>query len=658
MAIVNFDECALVIMLVFNITSMIRREYRTRTNKIMLAMQWTIFISIFADFLSAHLINTGHTESWIRITVWIANYVYFFFHNLILALYMLYVFSSVDIWHLYHEQKKNRIFMVTLVAVNTIVLALNGVVFNVFTITNDVKYVRGPWIAVFYVSAALFGIWVFRTLVGYRRIINKDKLSVLLFLFIIIVGALLIQLINGDMLVEGFSMALAVLFYMVLVKKEEEQVDPITGAIRYTEGIDRAGKSFVTKKPLSYIFVKILNHNNIRLYLGAGKFNALLRATTAHLYEIANSNNFSAEVFYMENGLFCVMGSDIDKTKVSKVATDCYEQFSKEDRFEGFTVIADMSVCVAYSPEDFDDVSTLLTFITSYDQTISDARGLHFYGDLRHDKEFRIRVELEEILRRALDHNGISMYYQPIYSIMEKRYVAAEALIRLRDKIYGNISPAIFIPMAEASGTIHEIGDYVLNEVTNFISSIDMDELGLKYIEINLSSSQCIELDLVDKIMETLERKNIDPERVSFELTEAATGVNPEIVDINIRKLHDNGIRIALDDYGTGYSNIKRVTQLPIDEVKLDRTFIDMIDEPDMWIVIRDTVAMLKEMGKEILVEGVEEKKLAEKISELDADLVQGCELMQGYLFCQPLPKDEFVEFIKNNSNYEGMDIV
>lgn len=274
------------------------------------------------------------------------------------------------------------------------------------------------------------------------------------------------------------------------------------------------------------------------------------------------------------------------------------------------------------------------------------------YSDFCYQPEFRIRNDLDEIIERAIAEKSFKMYYQPIYSTVENRFVSAEALIRLEDSTYGQVSPALFIPFAETNGSIHAIGDYVLNSVFDFISKSGMYELGLKYIEVNLSASQCIESDLFDKIEGLLDKYSLMPEQISLELTETAADIDPTIVDQNIRKLHNLGIRFALDDYGTGYSNIKRLTTLPIDQVKLDKSFVSEIDDPQMWIVIQDTIAMLKAMGKEVLVEGVESEEAVNKFINLKCDLLQGCEYIQGFYFCKPLPEDEFVEFMKNhNSN-------
>ncbi len=107
------------------------------------------------------------------------------------------------------------------------------------------------------------------------------------------------------------------------------------------------------------------------------------------------------------------------------------------------------------------------------------------------------------------------------------------------------------------------------------------------------------------------------------------------------------GIHFALDDYGTGYSNVKRVTTLPVDIVKLDKTFVDGVDDPQMWIMVQDTIKMLKQMGKKVLVEGVEEEKVVMKFMDLGADYIQGCEYLQGYYFCRPLPEKDFVEYMQ-----------
>jgi len=655
MFILSFDECALSVLLIFIVLSIIRREYNTRTNILLNLIMWAIFISTLCDLISAHISNTATagTDAFTLI-VYAVNYLYFMAHNSILPIYVLYLYSSVDIWDYFVRNKVLKFTWLAITAINYVALALNGLVINIFSVNSNSEYTRGPWIFIFYLVAAIWIVWLLKVLYKYKRLINAEKVHILSFIFVVIIVGLILQFIDGKFLVEGFTMALSVLFFMMMVKREDRQINPISGALVYSEGINRVTRNIKINKPMNFIFFKISNNASLHMYLGTEGYNSFLAYITKNLNAIAKENGYHGDLFYMENGLFSFMGTDLEYESVNKTAQMAVERLYGENKLDSFTVLLDCSVCVVYYPEDVEDFSTLLTLATSF-QDNTEKYKLLFYGQLKNNKDFRVKNELEEIIKRGLEHNGFRMYYQPIYSISERRFVAAEALIRLKDKSYGFISPGIFIPAAENCGLIHEIGDFVLNEVTKFISDYDIDEFDLDYIEMNLSNSQCIETNLYEKIRDLFEERSISPEKIGFGITESATDVNPDSVDNNIHRLHDMGVRIALDGYGTGYSNIKRLTRLPIDQIKLDKKFVDMIDEPNMLIVIQETITMLKEMGKEILVEGVEDEMIARKFTGMGADLIQGCEFIQGFYFCQPLPKDEFVEFLRTHQKRKDM---
>ena len=181
----------------------------------------------------------------------------------------------------------------------------------------------------------------------------------------------------------------------------------------------------------------------------------------------------------------------------------------------------------------------------------------------------------------------------------------------------------------------------VLEEVIKFTATEEFRRLGIDYIEINLSAMQCLRADLADEIISLVQKYDVDPKYINLEITETAVDYDPSITDSNINKLDEMGFTFSLDDYGTGYSNIRRVVSLPISLVKIDKSLVDEMDNPQMWTVITNTVNMLKNMNKEILVEGVEDARTVEKFTEL------GCDYIQGFYFSKPLPEKDFVEFIK-----------
>ena len=644
-----FDECAVAIIFIFWVAALIKKEYQTRSHKLMIVLLSLALISSMADLGAGFVCNYATGGELAISQAYSYNYIYFISHNLLLPIYLLYVYSSIDIWHIYRERSLQHSLWASLVIFDLLVLTLNGKVLDIFHITDDVVYKRGNAIFIFYAVAAIFCIWIFGVLVHYRRYINKDKLLTMMFLFVIVISGLVLQLNNNVYLVESFTIALSVLFFMIIVKRSDSQVNPITGALKYTACLDTVTKNLYSGKHISIIFIKIMNNDNLHTYLGMQGHNTFLRTVTDRAQVICREQQYNSLIYYMENGLFAIVGEDAPDAKVGLIAEKLRSAYEEEEHFGRFTVIIDARICVVFCPDDIKDAATLFSLSTNFHRTLPDTRDVHFYRDFKNNMEYQVRNDLDEILKRAVENKGFRMYYQPIYSIKEKRYVAAEAVIRLWDPEYGQVSPAVFIPAAEINGYIHDIGEFVFEDVIRFVSTLEMDRLGLKYVEVNLSATQCIEVNLVEKIKNLMFEYGVEPRHLSFELSEGATEINPEIVDSNINKLHDFGVAIALDDYGTGYSNVKRTTSLPIDQVKLDKSFVDMIDDPQMCIVIRETIDMFKEMGKEVLVEGVEKEEVARRFMDLNADLIQGCELIQGFYFCKPLPEDEFIEFIKGH---------
>ena len=223
-------------------------------------------------------------------------------------------------------------------------------------------------------------------------------------------------------------------------------------------------------------------------------------------------------------------------------------------------------------------------------------------------------------------------------------HVFKDGIVRLKDEKYGFISPEVFIPVAEKSGAIHKIGDFVLEQVCAFIASDEYKKLGMSYIEVNLSVVQCMQPKLANHIMEILTRYGVRPEQLNLEITETAASISQQALEDNIKDLTNMGMKFSLDDFGTGYSNMQRIVKLPFDIIKLDRTFTELYDNPKLGIVLTNAINMIKAMKMKIVVEGVETEEMLKLFSELE------CEYIQGYYFSKPIPREEFVKFIQASS--------
>lgn len=336
--------------------------------------------------------------------------------------------------------------------------------------------------------------------------------------------------------------------------------------------------------------------------------------------------------------------SEKDRERAVKAADMLVKSLSEKSDFNNLDVSLNPFVILARCPEEIPDFKTLMTFGMDFHEKLKYERRVMKVAEAIHEDMFEIQNNIDKIIENALNFRRFQVYYQPIYSTEKGKFVSAEALLRLFDPNYGFISPELLVTAAEKSGAIHRIGDYVLEEVCRFIASEEYKSLGLEYIEVNLSVTQCMRGTLAEDVLEIMGKYHVPTESINLEITETAASHAQEVMSANLSKLTEAGIAFSLDDYGTGYSNIKRVIQLPLKIIKLDKAFVDEQDNPKMRVVLKNTVAMLKDMNMEIVVEGIETQEMLDFFTELN------CDFIQGYFFSKPIPKPEFIRFIKSQN--------
>ena len=184
----------------------------------------------------------------------------------------------------------------------------------------------------------------------------------------------------------------------------------------------------------------------------------------------------------------------------------------------------------------------------------------------------------------------------------------------------------------------------MLEQVFRFISEHDLAALGLSYIEINLSVAQVLQTDLPQTVERLQKQYHIEPKQVNFEITETLHDSISDVLDRNVRTLRDMGYGFSLDDYGVGYSNIQRMSRLPLDIIKIDKSLVDDMFSEDGRVIIHNTVRMMQGIRKELVIEGVETREEVEVLSEMS------CDFIQGFYYSKPLPVEAFVQFLKDHN--------
>jgi EAL domain-containing protein (putative c-di-GMP-specific phosphodiesterase class I) len=244
-------------------------------------------------------------------------------------------------------------------------------------------------------------------------------------------------------------------------------------------------------------------------------------------------------------------------------------------------------------------------------------------------------------LRQALQNNELQLYYQPKVSLRSGRIVGAEALLRWRHPVRGLVSPGVFIPVAEETGLILELGTWVLEEACRQVREWRDANLLMPPIAVNLSARQ-FDHELPKRIAAVLEKHRVQPDQINLEITESLLVRGTDKVIAIMNQLVAMGMALALDDFGTGYSSLAYLKKFPISTLKIDRSFvIGLPYEENDCAIARAIVTMAQQLRQEIVAEGVETAEQMAFLREL------GCDQLQGYLFSQPVPAADFAAMLR-----------
>ena len=247
------------------------------------------------------------------------------------------------------------------------------------------------------------------------------------------------------------------------------------------------------------------------------------------------------------------------------------------------------------------------------------------------------RLALENDLRRALSAGEFELAFQPVLSVRSGRIVTAEALVRWRHPLRGLIGPSAFIPLAEETGLMIPLGEWVVRQVCRQASAWHLDRGVPIRLAVNLSATQFRHQNLVEVIRSALEAENLDARCLEVELTESSVMTNPEESVGVLSQLRKMGITVAVDDFGTGYSSLSYLRRFPIDKLKIDRSFVhDLITSRTDESIVRAIIALAHSVGLQVVAEGVETEEQLRCVREL------GCDQWQGFYCCEPQPATYF----------------
>lgn len=392
---------------------------------------------------------------------------------------------------------------------------------------------------------------------------------------------------------------------------------------------------------LAILFLDLDRFKGINDSLGHEYGDRLLKLIARRLLDTMRSSDTIARIGGDE---FVILLNDVKEVSdVSAAASKVIEQISHPVTFNGREFHITTSLGISIYPNDGNTADQLLKHADAamYSAKAAGKNQARFF-DIQMNQSAMERFEIENGLREALASQQLHLAFQPKQCLHRTVCGGAEALLRWNHPALGAISPARFIPIAEETGLITAIGEWVLRHTFQQIRTWREANIDPGIIAVNISAQQIEAPNFIDMVIQLISEFRIEPDSLEFELTESAILQNPQQAIATLEHLRLLGIRLSLDDFGTGYSSLSYLKKLPVDTVKIDRSFINGLpyDEDDAQIV-RMTVAMAKSIGLIVVAEGVES---AEQLGYLK-DV--GCDLVQGFFIAKPMPSEQYENWLK-----------
>lgn len=642
----DFVYASIVLIIVIIISYILKfRESTVKIHsKFFLGMCITHLFSSCFDVLMVH--PAFHGQPYTKIMVTWASMIYFISRNALPYLYFIYIVSLVKG---ISGKVKHLKYILPLCGAYAAVLlsAFYPVIFQV----DSGGYSRGKYIFILYVISFFYLLMGFLYLWFNRTVLKRLHRLALQYGFIGISAlAVVMQILWPALMIESFGVAVCLLMIYLTIESPENIIDSETGTLNKGTFLYDMALALKNGYAVRMLSVTVTTQDLLMRTMGLQHVNGIKRCIAEEIKKICPSSR----IYTISDHSLCIMfsgGGDEDSRIMYYTDAIC-RRFEKPFMVNTIENYVEAAFCFFRCPEDTKEVDNIIAYLSHVEGNGASAaeEKLVYAQDIDLDIEGR-RQKVRGAVRKAIREDTFEVYYQPIYSTRDKKFISAEALLRLKDSELGPISPEEFIPEAEADGTILVIGDYVLEEVCRFIKEANLEAMGIRYVELNLSVIQCMNQDLPRKVMDNIRKYGLKPDLINLEITETAAADSPKMLRLNLEKLAREGISFSLDDYGTGYSTMNYIIQHPFKLIKLDKSIVcPAIQDERARIALESTVTMIQRLGLEIVAEGVETAEQAAYLEEL------GVEYLQGYYYSRPVPGKEFVECLRSSQKLYGSE--
>jgi diguanylate cyclase (GGDEF)-like protein len=423
-------------------------------------------------------------------------------------------------------------------------------------------------------------------------------------------------------------------------KKAEERItyvahhDSLTGLANrklFYEQLEQALKRARRGESLAVLYLDLDHLKRINDTLGHAVGDKMLKSVASRLRSCVRDVDFVARLSGDE---FAIIQTSLDDpADAASLAMRVREAIHEPFDCDGHQVIVDISIGISIAPNDASELTELLkTADIALYEAKNTGRGTYCFYEKDMNERMQSRATLERELQSALVNGEFELYYQPIVGLKDNKILSFEALLRWHHPTRGMVSPAVFIPIAEETGIIISLGEWVLRQACAEAASWP-DDIS---VAVNISPIQLANSNLVDAVVGAIASSGLRGDRLVLEVTESVFLKNTFNNLQNLKRLHELGVGIAMDDFGTGYSSLGYLLSFPFSKIKIDRSFVAGLGEKkESRAIVRAVIDLARSLKMQVVAEGVETESQLEQLRRL------GCAEIQGYLFSAPRPAAE-----------------
>ncbi|MBP5328487.1 MAG: EAL domain-containing protein [Spirochaetaceae bacterium] len=644
----DFDICGIILDIILIVYILCLKHDKTLRSK--------MFLALISIILVAQLMNiiTVYAETFLPARLYTLNNLLAVIHILVVnfqaPIYCIFLIAMTTTRKRPNLPKLLLLFSPTIVEI--FIIITSPFHHKIMYFLPDGSYHHGVWWNYLYVVAGFYVLYGLFYIFSKKDQFDRAQTIISLTYTIMSLIGFTIQAVFPKLFAVGFSVSLSLMMIFLSIRNPGNFVEQKIKLFN-TEGfIDRINDiSTLTAKEHYFLILRIQNIEALFDQFGIDQVYHVLREYTHKIMHICSDGS----LYKLFNGCavyFCSSRKELEK-KLEVLKSFCSKPFfpSQNDGSQDmeypfklqFFIISDytkLRVFKMTSNKSVDDFLNFLRFIFMQNY-IEDNICLKITPGM--EKEYFESADIQNKVKKAMEDESFEVFLQPIFDLNAGSFTSAEALIRLKDDNGTYIPPDKYIPQSEQNGDIVRIGEIVLKKVCLFIKETELVKYGINKVNVNLSITQCMQDNIVNRLISIIDSYSLPHELFRFEITESMIAKNEKLLVSVMNQFTNQGFELALDDYGTGYSNTARMMQYNYSEIKFDKSLINEIETNETKrLMVKHHISMLKETGNTtVLAEGVETKELVDHLKKLN------CDYIQGFYYAYPMGLSQFKDFFK-----------